>query len=97
MVKSSVVLIAWQPMWHTSTHLLIQHITIVGGIYDFWWWAEAGVACVAGARRGKERGIRAKHEKRARRARAGGGVAPAASLLFCPLCPLINMQMQDIC
>ena len=88
-------------MWHTSTHLLIQHITRVEGIYDFWWWAEAGVACVAGARRGKERGIRAKHEKRTWSARGGvgggGGVAPAASLLFCPLCPLIDMQMQDIC
>ena len=29
--------------------------------------------------------------------RGGGGVAPAAKLLFSPLCPLINMQMKDIC
>ena len=27
----------------------------------------------------------------------GGGVAPAASLLFSPLHPLINMQKQDVC
>ena len=40
-----------------------------------------------------------KHEKRAQSTcrGGGGGVAPAASLLFSPLHPLINMQMQDIC
>ena len=31
------------------------------------------LACVAGARRGKERGIRAERKKRALRARGGGG------------------------
>ena len=39
----------------------------------------------------------AKSERGARWGGGGGGVAPAASLLFSPLCPLINMQMQDVC
>ena len=62
--------------------------------------ARQPVACVAGARRGKGRGKRAKSERGARRGRGGGGgqgVVPAASLLFSPLHPLINIQMQDIC
>ena len=54
---------------------------------------------MAGARKGKAKGDSG--EKRARSARGegggGGGVVPAASLLFFPLCPLINMQMQDVC
>ena len=38
-----------------------------------------------------------KSEKRAQSASSGGGVvAPAASLLFSPLRPLIKMQMQEI-
>ena len=52
------------------------------------------LACVAGARRGKGRGIRAKRDVVGG---GGGGVASAALLLFSPLRPLINMQMQDIC
>ena len=44
------------------------------------------VACVAGARRGKGRGF-----VRSTKRKGGGRVAPAASLLFSPLRPLISM------
>ena len=44
---------------------------------------------MTGARKGKEWGCA--------KSVGGGGVAPAASLLFSPLLPLINVQMRDIC